>query len=178
MKHKHHKIPRHMGGTDDPDNIEELTIAQHAEAHRALYEKYGHEQDRAAWLGLSGQTEEMMKIICSMAGHLGKKTLTRWHDHCRGSTYDEIYGKEKAQELKETKRKRFTGKNNPMYGTAHPDKWRKEHSDRLKGKRHFNYGKPAFNRGRVWINDGSKSKMVPKDTVSDLLSRGWILGRP
>lgn len=31
MKHKHHIIPKHMGGT----------IEEHAEAHRQLYEKYG-----------------------------------------------------------------------------------------------------------------------------------------
>ena len=26
IKHKHHIIPRHMGGTDDPINLVELTI--------------------------------------------------------------------------------------------------------------------------------------------------------
>jgi predicted molibdopterin-dependent oxidoreductase YjgC len=32
MKHKHHIIPKHMGGTDDESNIIELTIEEHAEA--------------------------------------------------------------------------------------------------------------------------------------------------
>jgi hypothetical protein len=49
----HHIIPKHMGGTDDPNNLIELTIEEHAEAHRLLYEKYGRVQDRRAWLGLS-----------------------------------------------------------------------------------------------------------------------------
>jgi hypothetical protein len=53
MKHKHHIIPRHAGGTDDPDNLVELTIEEHAEAHRALYEQYGRVQDKRAWLGLA-----------------------------------------------------------------------------------------------------------------------------
>lgn len=39
--HKHHIIPRHAGGTNDPSNIIELTVEQHAEAHRLLYEQYG-----------------------------------------------------------------------------------------------------------------------------------------
>ena len=26
MKHKHHIIPKHAGGTDDPDNLIELSI--------------------------------------------------------------------------------------------------------------------------------------------------------
>lgn len=54
MKHMHHIIPKHMGGTDDKDNLVELTIEEHAEAHRVLYEKYGHWQDKLAWQGLLG----------------------------------------------------------------------------------------------------------------------------
>jgi len=55
--HIHHIIPRHMGGTDSPDNLIELTIEQHAEAHRILFEQHGHWQDRVAYLGLSGLLE-------------------------------------------------------------------------------------------------------------------------
>ena len=53
MKHLHHIIPKHMGGTDDPSNIIELTVEEHAEAHRVLYEQHGKIQDKLAWLGLS-----------------------------------------------------------------------------------------------------------------------------
>jgi hypothetical protein len=53
MKHLHHKIPRHMGGTNDISNLVELTIEEHAEAHRKLYEEYGRLQDKRAWLGLA-----------------------------------------------------------------------------------------------------------------------------
>lgn len=55
MKHIHHIIPKHMGGTDDPSNLIELTIEEHAEAHKKLYEQYGSEYDRIAWLALSKQ---------------------------------------------------------------------------------------------------------------------------
>jgi hypothetical protein len=37
--HKHHKIPKHMGGRDDPSNIELLTIEEHTEAHKKLWEE-------------------------------------------------------------------------------------------------------------------------------------------
>jgi len=53
--HKHHIVPKHAGGSDDPSNLIELTIEQHAEAHRVLFEKYGRWQDRIAWQTLSGQ---------------------------------------------------------------------------------------------------------------------------
>ena len=54
-RHKHHIIPRHAGGTDDPSNIVELTIEEHAQAHLELYEKYGSEYDLIAYRMLSGQ---------------------------------------------------------------------------------------------------------------------------
>lgn len=52
--HKHHIIPRHMGGSDDPSNLVKLTVEEHAEAHKKLFERYGLPQDYAAWKGLSG----------------------------------------------------------------------------------------------------------------------------
>lgn len=65
IKHKHHIIPRHAGGTDDPKNIIELTIEEHAKAHKLLYEKYNREEDRLTWLGLSGQIgkDEILYIL-------------------------------------------------------------------------------------------------------------------
>jgi hypothetical protein len=55
ITHKHHIIPRHIGGTDDPNNIIKLTIEEHAEAHRILYETHRRMEDYFAWKGLSGQ---------------------------------------------------------------------------------------------------------------------------
>lgn len=43
-----------MGGTDDASNIVELSVEDHAEAHRKLYEQHGHWQDELAYKGLSG----------------------------------------------------------------------------------------------------------------------------
>ena len=53
--HKHHIIPKHAGGNDTPDNLVLLTIEEHAEAHRILYEQYNRQEDYLAWKGLSGQ---------------------------------------------------------------------------------------------------------------------------
>lgn len=44
-----------MGGTDISDNLILCTIAEHAEYHHILWEEYGIEWDRIAWLSLSGQ---------------------------------------------------------------------------------------------------------------------------
>ena len=55
--HKHHIIPKHAGGTDDPSNIVQLSIEEHAEAHRILFEQYGRIQDKLAWKGLLGMID-------------------------------------------------------------------------------------------------------------------------
>jgi hypothetical protein len=55
MKHKHHIIPRHAGGSDHPSNLVELTVSEHAEAHKLLWEQYGRWQDKTAWMALSNQ---------------------------------------------------------------------------------------------------------------------------
>lgn len=52
--HTHHIVPRHMGGTDDPSNLIKLTVEEHAEAHRKLWEEHGSEYDRIAWRCLAG----------------------------------------------------------------------------------------------------------------------------
>lgn len=73
MKHIHHIIPRHMGGTDDPTNLVYLTVEEHAEAHRILFEQYGRWEDKIAWMGLSGQIskKEAIKMMLSEAGRKG-----------------------------------------------------------------------------------------------------------
>jgi hypothetical protein len=83
--HKHHIVPKHMGGTDDPSNLIELSIEEHAEAHRKLFEQYGHWQDELAWKGLLGiiPNAEMIKHVQSAAGKLqkGKKRGPQCAEH-------------------------------------------------------------------------------------------------
>lgn len=101
LKHKHHIIPRHAGGTDDPSNIIELTVEQHAEAHRLLYEQHGRLGDYLAWKGLSG--------AISTAEIVWLKLKAR-----RGPLHH-LYGTKRPAHSALMKG-RFTGVNNPMFG--------------------------------------------------------------
>lgn len=65
--HKHHIIPKHMGGSDDPSNLVSLSIKDHALAHKLLHEKYGKVQDFIAWKTLDGQ------MTRQEASHLARK---------------------------------------------------------------------------------------------------------
>jgi hypothetical protein len=66
--HRHHVVPKHMGGTNIPSNIAWVTLAEHAEAHRLLWEQHGKLEDKVAWLMLSGKTDE---------GEAARRELTR-----------------------------------------------------------------------------------------------------
>lgn len=81
VKHWHHIIPEHMGGTDDPDNLVHVTVEKHAELHKQLWEDLGHEQDRIAWKFLSGQINldeaKYQAIVLAGQTNKGKKIITK-----------------------------------------------------------------------------------------------------
>ena len=54
ITHKHHVIPRHAGGTDEPSNLFECSVEEHAELHFALYLEHGRWQDWIAFHVLAG----------------------------------------------------------------------------------------------------------------------------
>jgi len=67
--HRHHIIPRYMGGTDDPSNLVKLTVKEHAAAHKKLWEEYGDIRDKLAWQGLLGivSKEEIVSKLTNNA---------------------------------------------------------------------------------------------------------------
>ena len=46
MSHLHHIIPKHMGGTDDPDNLIKLSIEEHAEASKQAAAGFVHPSNK------------------------------------------------------------------------------------------------------------------------------------
>jgi hypothetical protein len=53
--HTHHLIPRYEGGSDDPDNLIELSKTRHTMWHFAEWQRKGNKEDFIAWRALSGQ---------------------------------------------------------------------------------------------------------------------------
>jgi general stress protein YciG len=83
--HKHHIIPRYMGGPDTPENLVEVTVTQHAMFHFCNYQLWGNEEDRIAWRAISGQItlDEAKFEVMSLGGKkaqelgLGVHALTK-----------------------------------------------------------------------------------------------------
>ena len=73
-----------MGGTDRPENLIEVTVEEHAELHRELYEKYGKRQDKLAWLAISSQIgQEEIWIERSSMGGENNKGVPKSPEHRR-----------------------------------------------------------------------------------------------
>lgn len=47
--HRHHIVPRHIGGTDDKSNLTVLSIKEHALVHHILFRLHRRHQDFIAW---------------------------------------------------------------------------------------------------------------------------------
>lgn len=73
MKHKHHIIPKHRGGTNDPSNLIEISITQHAMFHFCEWQLHGKRADYVAWKRLVGnlKDEELVHQKLIMAGENG-----------------------------------------------------------------------------------------------------------
>lgn len=69
--HKHHRVPKHAGGTDEPDNIVVLSRYDHACAHLALYYRHSMVKDLCAYYMLKCEMEKFR----SAYGHLGGKKV-------------------------------------------------------------------------------------------------------
>lgn len=75
MKHKHHIIPKHRGGTNDPSNLVEVSLTQHAMFHYCEWKLHGKRADYVAWKRLVGNlnNEELVHQKLIMGGEKGGK---------------------------------------------------------------------------------------------------------
>ena len=73
--HRHHLIPRHMGGDDEEENrTPPISIQLHAEFHRVLHEDFGCPEDYIAWRALSGRiTGEEARLEAAKVGQAKSK---------------------------------------------------------------------------------------------------------
>lgn len=183
MKHIHHIVPRHIGGTDDPSNLIELSVEDHAEAHRVLYEECGREEDRMAWLGLSGQVSK--KEACILGNKLGRKKTDQFLEEKYGSNWRQILAKIASKRSAEVIKERM--KVDPVFADKIKENAKKARNaaltDRAKEKRKqslaeisHQQGSKNSNYGNYWIHnlELKQNKLIKK---TDLLPEGWIIGR-
>lgn len=183
MTHIHHIIPKHAGGTDDTSNLIRLTIEEHAEAHRLLWEKHGRWQDRVAWKMLSGQIEVGMDILYEesrkrMTGRvvseetkdklrkiaLGRKQTKEHTEKIKKA----LSGKSRSQETKQKMHNAFLGRTSwnkgkkGLYTQEQRDKmrdtWFKPNTTR------WNSGKSLSDEHKIKLSEAKKGRKASEES--------------
>jgi hypothetical protein len=131
LTHKHHILPKHAGGTDEESNIVELSVEDHAKAHRELYETYGRWQDKIAWLALSGRIgkEEIIRMKQSESAKATVYTPEKRLNMSRGQK-----GKKHSKETCAKRSVAYTGDGNSFFGKKHSDETKALMSERAQGR--------------------------------------------
>lgn len=175
-----------MGGSDDPSNLVRLTVEEHAQAHKELWEKYGLKQDYLAWKGLYGEIgkEKIILERCKIGGYKSKG---------RKKTADELkklsdsWTQERKQQLSELSKKRFTGKPKSQ---KHVEKLKsikksEEEIQRMKETQiNNNYGGKKLNTPYgvfQSVNDCNRKTNIPKRTIAyraknNIMGFNYIIG--
>ena len=150
--HRHHIIPKHAGGSNDPSNIEVITgstpqevIKKHSIKHKILYFKEGRWQDRVAWQTLSGQIDkvEASRQAQSLANlgnthGLGYKHTPEASKKISDAQKVNMIGNKRAlghkktDECKKILSQHSMGKQNAL-GSKHSDEYKKNKSIEMKG---------------------------------------------
>lgn len=163
-----------MGGTDDPLNIVELTVAEHAEAHKKLYEEHGHLQDKLAWQGLLGliSTAEIVHTLQSEGMKGSKNPMYGKPAPNRGVKRPGVGGRKKGTKWSEQERQT---KMLLWESEEHQEKMKKVYSDSDRNKKisEARKGRPGAANGKKWYNNGIEEKYFLDGQQPD----GWKNGR-
>jgi hypothetical protein len=142
MKHIHHIIPRYrcdeLGiNPDFPENLIELSVEEHAEAHRILWEGGGRKEDYVAWKGLTEQIgKEEIFLETSRIGGLNNRGKSKSKEHrkklgdaLRGRTYEEMmleFSEERKKKISES----MKGNKNSQNHSS--DEYKRKQSEAMK----------------------------------------------
>ncbi len=157
-----------MGGSDADDNIIELSVAEHAEAHKKLFEENGNKFDYIAWKTLSKQItfdEATHAAIIEGArrGRLNRKGKYTGKDN-------HFYGKKHTEESKkkmsdaQVNRGIYRGEDNHFYGKKHSEESKKKMSGARKKQGNFRLGTKHSEETKRRISEGVKRRLHRKDS--------------
>ena len=182
-KETHHIIPRCMGGTNEKDNLVDLTAREHFMCHLLLTRIHPTHKGLRLAIWNMCNTKRSYQGRYKPNGRLYEMIRTEYREHIKGENHPS-YGRKNSDEVKqkmsEIAKERF--KNNPgtFKGRTHSEETRKKLSDNMKGKAQSNHQKESVKEsltGTKWYHkpDGNNLRAFPNDPkISD---EGWLLGR-
>lgn len=156
--HDHHIIPKHMGGTDDPENIVRVSVEKHAELHYQLWQDLGDYRDWLAWNGLKG-----LMSHDEILANIYRENAKRVHEYNRknGQPF-----KNKTHTYKVREKLSKIHKNKPK-SEAHKNKLKRPKSQEHKNKL------SESKLGRKWYHNDNLKKNI---MVHIIPNDEWVLG--
>jgi hypothetical protein len=166
-----------MGGSNDKSNLVTLSVEEHAEEHRLLWEKYRKREDYVAWKCLSGAIgkEEIISELCKLGGiKTGKANKESGHMKNIQLLGASIGGKKSSEVCRELKTNAFF---NPVLRNEIA-----KLGGKVQGKNNANSGHLKRiaqlpnnrNSGMTWITNGIENKMI---NDGEKIYDGWRKGK-
>jgi hypothetical protein len=156
MTHKHHITPKYKGGTDDPTNLVEVTVTQHAMFHYCNWRLWGEKYDWLAWRGLTGEIgkEELVRQARIEGLRKGRKIAL-----AKGHSEAQIKHAQKIQPI-------------GIQAALAPES-RAKRINSFKAIGH-QQGQSNSQYGTMWITNGETNKKIKKN---ESIPEGYYPGR-
>ena len=131
--HTHHIVPKHIFknhkelvpknlNLNSKENLIKLTVEQHAEAHKKLYEQHGFMEDYVAWKALSGSITSEEARILIITGN--QYRLNKFHSDKTKERMSMVKrGKKFTKEHKQKISKSLIGKKNELLSDLKSGTW-------------------------------------------------------
>jgi hypothetical protein len=182
-KETHHIIPRCMGGTNEKDNLVDLTAREHFMCHLLLTRIHPTHKGLRLAIWNMCNTKRSYQGRYKPNGRLYEMIRTEYREHIKGENHPS-YGRKNSDEVKqkmsEIAKERFKNNSGTFKGRTHSEETRKKLSDNMKGKAQSNHQKERVKEsltGTKWYHkpDGTNLRAFPNDPK--IIEEGWLHGR-
>lgn len=195
----HHIVPKCMGGSNEKENLVNLYAKEHFIAHLLLTKIYlNNFKILTAFIIMCGNlnykkvSSKEYSTLRELYKNLSSGSLNLNFIKSKNKTFEELFGEEKAKEMKVNLSIKFSGDKNP----AHKNKGKlleeimhdkekiklkkEKHSNCMKGENNPMYGshRVGFNKGRIWVYKDYNRKFISEDELQDYKEKGFEIGVP
>lgn len=130
MKHLHHLVPKHRGGTD-ADGLVEVSVIRHAMFHFCEWRLHGHWQDKTAWKMLVGSQEHPRTGSTNSEerrAEISRRNKELWANPEHRAKMKKAFS-EAAKKPERLEMLREQGKRSELNHPKHEEKRRKRHAE-------------------------------------------------